>query len=302
MTTIENVFVSLDYQDNDDDQNQRQSLATTSEDEQDGYEEDESEEETPKNKDLVLTRYLYIYDEVLTSLAAAIIEKDRDQAMFWTYELYYSGYQLEAAEYLLAVYNEFMRAYNPKFAKFIETMVERQAEGPHIVGSMVRNMVDTSRFAKPVQDFLKPSSKPLPPQYKETKFTVLLNEKDVEKYKTMEANSEDLPARKILPKVCLYATRKDLNQLFNCRHKDLEPKEVVELMRYNWPYYAAKTPVWKQRIQDHNGIIDEEDECIFWDPDLDIEKEEAFYLLYGYDLDEQSLAVQSTIMPLELIH
>jgi hypothetical protein len=301
MTTIENVFVSLDYQDNDDDQNQRQSLATTSEDEQDGYEEDESEEETPKNKDLVLTRYLYIYDEVLTSLAAAIIEKDRDQAMFWTYELYYSGYQVEVAEYLLAVYNEFMRAYNPKFAKFIESMVERQAEGPHIVGSMVRNMVDTSRFAKPVQDFLKPSSKPLPPQYKETKFTVLLNEKDVEKYKTIET-TENVPARKILPKVCLYATRKDLNQLFNCRHKDLEPKEVVELMRYNWPYYAAKTPVWKQRIQDHNGIIDEEDECIFWDPDLDIEKEEAFYLLYGYDLDEQSLAVQSKIMPLELIH
>jgi hypothetical protein len=294
MSTIENVFITIEESEQSDDSEQ--------ESDNDQSESEDEAEEPPKNKDLVLTRYLYIYDEVLTSLAAAIIEKDREQAMFWTYELYYSGYQLEVAEYLLAVYNEFMRAYNPKFAKFIESMVERQAEGPHIVGSMVRNMVDASRFAKPVQDFLKPSSKSLPPQYKETKFTVLLNEKDVEKYKTVEANSEDLPARKILPKVCLYATRKDLNQLFNCRHKDLEPKEVVELMRYNWPYYAAKSPVWKQRIQDHNGIIDEEDECIFWDPDLDIEKEEAFYLLYGYDLDEQSLAVQSKIMPLELIH
>ena len=294
MSTIENVFITIEESEQSDDSEQ--------ESDNDQSESEDEAEEPPKNKDLVLTRYLYIYDEVLTSLAAAIIEKDREQAMFWTYELYYSGYQLEVAEYLLAVYNEFMRAYNPKFAKFIESMVERQAEGPHIVGSMVRNMVDASRFAKPVQDFLKPSSKSLPPQYKETKFTVLLNEKDVEKYKTVEANSEDLPARKILPKVCLYATRKDLNQLFNCRHKDLEPKEVVELMRYNWPYYAAKSPVWKQRIQHHNGIIDEEDECIFWDPDLDIEKEEAFYLLYGYDLDEQSLAVQSKIMPLELIH
>jgi hypothetical protein len=297
MSTIENVFITIEESEQEE-HDAEQSDDSEQENDGDQSESEDEAEETPKNKDLVLTRYLYIYDEVLTSLAAAIIEKDREQAMFWTYELYYSGYQLEVAEYLLAVYNEFMRAYNPKFAKFIESMVERQAEGPHIVGSMVRNMVDASRFAKPVQDFLKPSSKPLPPQYKETKFTVLLNEKDVEKYKTVEANSEDLPARKILPKVCLYATRKDLNQLFNCRHKDLEPKEVVELMRYNWPYYAAKSPVWKQRIQDHNGIIDEEDECIFWDPDLDIEKEEAFYLLYGYDLDEQSLAVQSKIMPI----
>jgi hypothetical protein len=280
MTTIENVFVSLDYQDNDE-QNQIQSHETTSDDEcQIEEQEDESEEETPKNKDLVLTRYLYIYDEVLTSLAAAILEKDRDQALFWTYELYYSGYQLEVAEYLLAVYNEFMRAYNPKFAKFIESMVERQGEGPHIVGSMVRNMVDASRFVKPVQDFLKPSSKLLPSQYKETKFTVLLNEKDVEKYKTIEATSEDLPARKVLSKVCLYATRKDLNQLFNCRHKDLEPKEVVDLMRYNWPYYAAKSPIWRQRIQNYNGIIDEQDECIFWDPDLDEKEEEVLSIIW----------------------
>ena len=297
MTTIENVFVSLDNQEEDDEQSEVSAIASVSEYDDEESEEDDSEEETPKNKDLVLTRYLYIYDEVLTSLAAAILDKDKDQALFWTYELYYSGYQLEVAEYLLAVYNEFMRAYNPKFAKFIESMVDRQAEGPNIVGSIVRNMVDASIFAKPVQDFLQPCSKPLPPQYKETKFRVLLNEKDVEKYKTIEI-TEDLPARKILPKVCLYATRKDLNQLFNCRHKDLQPKEIVDLMRYNWPYYAAKSPVWKQRIQDHNGIIDEEDECIFWDPDLDIDKEEEFYQLYGYDLDEQSLAVQSKMLPL----
>jgi hypothetical protein len=294
MTTIENVFVSLDNQEEDDEQSEASATASVSEyDEQ----ENESEEETQKNKDLVLTRYLYIYDEVLVSLAAAIVEKDKDQALFWTYELYYSGYQVEVAEYLLAVYNEFMRAYNPKFANFIESMVERQAEGPHIVGSIVRNMVDASRFAKPVQDFLQPSTKSLPPQYKETKFRVLLNEKDVEKYKTIEI-AEDVPARTILSKACRYATRKDLNQLFNCRHKDLDTKEIVELMRYNWPYYAAKSPVWKHRIQDHHGIIDEEDECIFWDPDLDIEKEEEFYQLYGYDLDEQSLAVQSKMMPL----
>jgi hypothetical protein len=298
MTTIENVFITIEETEQEDDQDQS---AESEQEDDDGDQSESEEEETSKNKDLVLTRYLYIYDEVLVSLAVSILEKDREQALFWTYELYYSGYQLEVAEYLLAVYNEFMRLYNPKFAKFIESMVDRQAEGPHIVGSIVRNMVDVSRFAKPVQDFLKPSSKTLPPQYKETKFTVLLNEKDVEKYKTIET-PEDVPARKILHKVCLYATRKDLNRLFNCRHKDLDPKEIVALMRYNWPYYAAKSPVWKQRIQDHNGIIDEEDECIFWDPDLDIEKEEAFYLLYGYDLDEQSLAVQSKIMPLELIH
>jgi hypothetical protein len=284
MTTLQNVFISLEELDNP------------------GEEENESEEkdthdENTSNKDLVLTRYLYIYDEVLTSLAAAILDKDKEQALFWGYELYYSGYEKETAEYILAIYNEFMRQYNPKFAKFIESMVERQHEGPHIVGSMIRNMVDSSRFAKPIQDFLNVSSIKPPPQYKETKFTVLLNEKDVEKYKTVQV-SADLPACKILQKVCIYRTRKDLNHLFNCRHKDLESNEIISWMRYNWPYYAAKSPVWKQRIQDYHGIIDEEEECIFWDPDLDEEKEEEFYQLYGYDLDEQTLATQSKMMPI----
>lgn len=257
----------------------------------------ETDEEPPLNKHLILTRYLYIYDEVLVSLAQAIVEKDRLQAFFWVYELYYSGYELEVAQYLLAVYNEFMRPYNPRLGKFIESLVEKQAEGPHIVGTIVRNMVDTSRFTKPFQDFLQPSSKTPPPQYKETKFLVQIGEKEVEIYKTVQA-SADLPARKILAKVCTYATRKDLNTLFNCRHKDFEPKEIVDLMRYNWPYYAAKSPIWKQRIQEYNGIIDQEDECVFWDPELNVEKEEAFYELYGYDLDEQTSEIQSKMMPL----
>ena len=38
---------------------------------------------------IVLTRYLYIKEEVLTSLFISILNKDRQQALFWAYEYYF---------------------------------------------------------------------------------------------------------------------------------------------------------------------------------------------------------------------
>ena len=58
-----------------------------------------------KNVDapIVLTRYLYIKDDVWTSLLMAILTKDIEQTLFWTCEMYHSGFEAELAEYLFTI-------------------------------------------------------------------------------------------------------------------------------------------------------------------------------------------------------
>ena len=51
---------------------------------------------------MILTRYLYFKDDVLCSLFFSILNKEKDEALFWAYELYYSGYEEETVEYLLS--------------------------------------------------------------------------------------------------------------------------------------------------------------------------------------------------------
>ena len=41
---------------------------------------------------MILTRYLYPKHNVEYSLANALFKKDSEQAKFWAYELYYSGF------------------------------------------------------------------------------------------------------------------------------------------------------------------------------------------------------------------
>ena len=66
----------------------------------------------------VLTRYLYIYDEVCLSLQQSIITKSSfDESIFWTSELFYSGYVLELWELIYKIYYNFYAIIYPKYEK-----------------------------------------------------------------------------------------------------------------------------------------------------------------------------------------
>ena len=58
----------------------------------------------------VFTRYLYEKDEVKMALLIAILNKT-DDAIFWAYELYYSGFTDELIELLWKIYYDFYAAY-----------------------------------------------------------------------------------------------------------------------------------------------------------------------------------------------
>lgn len=72
------------------------------------------------NTKIIFTRYLYLKDEVEISLLLALLDKKED-ALFWAYELYYSGFQKNLFDLLFKYYYEFYYSLNPNFEDFITT-------------------------------------------------------------------------------------------------------------------------------------------------------------------------------------
>jgi hypothetical protein len=68
--------------------------------------------------DLVFTRYLYIKEEVCIALLVSILNKS-DDAIFWGYELYYSGFKDEFFNLIWKIYYDFFATLNPEFEVYL---------------------------------------------------------------------------------------------------------------------------------------------------------------------------------------
>jgi hypothetical protein len=72
---------------------------------------------------LVLTRYLYLKDEVKLALLISLLNKS-DDAIFWAYELYYSGFKMELYDYIWKIYYDFFATLNPCFEQYLNKMLK----------------------------------------------------------------------------------------------------------------------------------------------------------------------------------
>jgi hypothetical protein len=70
-----------------------------------------------QKSDITFTRYLYIKDEVKVALLISILHKS-DDALFWAYELYYSGFVKELFTLLWSIYYNFFASTNPMFESY----------------------------------------------------------------------------------------------------------------------------------------------------------------------------------------
>jgi len=68
--------------------------------------------------DLVFTQYLYIKEEVCIALLVSILNKS-DDAIFWAYELYYSGFKHEFFNLIWKIYYDFFATLNPAFEVYL---------------------------------------------------------------------------------------------------------------------------------------------------------------------------------------
>jgi hypothetical protein len=104
--------------------------------------------------DFGFTRYLYIIDDAKSSLVIAILERNLEEALFWAYELYFSGFKADVFCILEQMVDMMYISLNPRLGPFLEKKKQEWSETSTycIVGTFIYNMVyrqyDISQFVK----------------------------------------------------------------------------------------------------------------------------------------------------------
>ena len=210
----------------------------------------------------MFTRYLYDVSQVKYSLMCAILEKEREEALYWAYELYHSGFEQEVWFWIRDLYVEHYRQSNPAilphFDRFYhEWKQDKTAHCPlgTVVGTMA--MLDSGE-----ED-----------SRKSKRFILLYNDTRHETKPVVDR------AWRYLNQVCIYPVRVQ-------KWTEEKSKKLREAyLGPNWLYYCAETPIWISRIQKHRGSVSEDKNEIVFQTDDDLEE---FYERWGFEPDEQS--------------
>jgi hypothetical protein len=210
---------------------------------------------------LILTRYLYNYEGVKRTLVHTILSQQEDPALFWGYELYHSGFKEETAELLQEIYANFYQEHYPKLGIFIDKKLKSIIKDPTIVATVIKNLL-----VKPIQ--------PKKPEPKNPKF-ITIKPNQIESFMT---NPNIEFPWKYLREVCNYYLISEIYEY-----------DIFQMWCENWLYYSARTPIWKERLDQYKWTFDDEFKRIIFEND---DWEEDFYNKYGYEPDEQPLEIQ----------
>jgi len=94
--------------------------------------------------DLVFTQYLYIKEEVRLALLVSILNKSND-AIFWAYELYYSGFKYELLNFIWKIYYDFFATLNPAYESYLlkkhKEILSDDQENERIISSIINDLL-----------------------------------------------------------------------------------------------------------------------------------------------------------------
>jgi hypothetical protein len=207
----------------------------------------------------IFTRYLYDVSLVERSLELSLLAKNREEALYWAYELYHSGFQEYVWQLLFTLYNKHYSAIYPQLKMRLSKIHAEWCETHNVC--LLGNVVGTLVVWDPNE---KDSSKP--------RFNILYKE---DRHATKPVIT---PVRHYLKHVSNYSVRPcniDPTILQNIREAYLGK---------DWLYYCSKTPVWAERIHSAYGIVNDEKKCVEFENDDALE---SFYDKWGIEPDEQ---------------
>jgi hypothetical protein len=202
---------------------------------------------------MILTRYLYIKSKVEVSLKDAIQKHYYKDAVFWAYELYFSGFQKDVLDILENIYQTMFSKNHPKLGRYIK--MKKAIETPELIATIIKNLTMKN------------------PEIKETTGVKFVNVKrhHIEPFMTKEC----LIVWKTMREQCEYGV------------VGKATKEEIINFREHWIDFAVKSPIWLERVLEYNGQIDNGKVVFEYNND-----EEEFYSRFGYELDEQPLIIQ----------
>jgi hypothetical protein len=229
--------------------------------------------------ELVFTRYLYPKNDVKQSLLIALLQKNTKEALFWGYELFYSGFEEETFDYISNIYEYFYKSENPELeAKLFANGLTIDCLIGSIIMTLCMRQYQVAHFLKEFKQKEVPVTKNPPLKFK---FIVDFKESDLTIYKTTLPQENP---RFYLPTVCAYQIRRNYNIFFESACDD-----YTDAFRNNWLYYANDSPIWADRIREYGGVRNDEKKDIDFPDD---EKYEQFYDKWGLEPDEQKKELQ----------
>lgn len=242
-----------------------------------------------------LTRYLYSKTEVKHSLLLSLLERNSDEALFWAYELYYSGFDTYVFKFVLKTFNTFYKKENTQLESFIVKTIEEWNQDnskDYLLGSIIYTLSTRDYHIDEFiniykNDDIKCFLVPQKNELKKRKFIIKMTMKNIDIYKTIQ------PLRmqnwKILSCACRYPIRTNVNHIFGTER----PENIEDVYNSDrWLYYAYRSPVWKERILCFEGKIDDEKREIVFPND---DKFDNFYDCWGYEPDEQPTEVKEIL-------
>jgi hypothetical protein len=106
---------------------------------------------------VVLTRYLYFLDECFHSLLMALINKTSfKEVVFWTGEIYYSGFEDKLLNHIWKIYYDFYAVKFPKYEKKINKMPNTLESFIYILNLLYYSSVNYDVFIMRMSSFKLP--------------------------------------------------------------------------------------------------------------------------------------------------
>jgi hypothetical protein len=229
---------------------------------------------TQSNEQPKFTRYLYEFHQVKHSLVFTIMEKKREEALFWAYELYHSGFKEELWQYIMDLYLEHYSECNPKFKTRLKKFyIEwRETGNDCLVGTVVGTLAVLNHCTR--ESEVEVNEKPNKP------FIIIYKE---DRHKTLPVTN---PARTYLKMVSTFAIHPDSKSVAQ-ELDGVSPETIREAyLGQKWIYYCSTTPLWASRLNEGRGQIVNED-IVFENDDF----LEEFYDKWGFEPDEQSMEI-----------
>ena len=235
---------------------------------------------------LALTRYLFSYIEVRQTLFVCILEKNYEEALYWGYELYHSGYKECTFEYLFMMYNKVFikreRMEERLIGEYNKWKMDNELD--ETLGTIIINVCnekyDISRFT---EVYLTIKCKKKEEDDKNSNLFILMGRKEIKKYETLYLEGR---MRDVLKNVYKYELRSEYNDVFETEKLDMNERREAICM--NWEVYAYRTPYWRRLIDEYKGSI-VDNKIVFENDDY----LEEFYEKYYLDMDEQGSSIQN---------
>jgi hypothetical protein len=252
---------------------------------------------TDSDESIELTRYLYNKTEVEMSFVKSVFDQNREVALFWGYELYYSGFITELFEVITNTYETYYKDNHPLFEFYINRIIKKwdnsgDAQESHkLVGNLIVNLVycKMSLYSE-IKKRNPDKNIYLSPATSQSQKFITLNPDNFEVYKTPDQSLINKPW-KSMEILCKYTPTRNIANILN---KNIHINQYP--LKYGWEFYAYNTPIWKERMNKYSGFINNDTKTVDF---IDEDAKEEFYDKYGYDLDEQPRRIQNMTMCLD---